>query len=138
MLQQAVLMMNYEEILRSAHDCSQGGLASALADCALGEGESPLGVDAEIDEDLRPVVSLFGESNGRVVLSCDPDQLDRVLEVAEQHGVPAQKIGSVTAASDGFRLRVRGGSIGAPIEELAEAYFNAIPSIMDATSASGA
>lgn len=134
-LQQAVLMMNYEELIRSAHDCSQGGLASTLAECALGEGTAPLGVHAKIDEDLRPVVSLFGESHGRIVVSCAPEMVDRVLAMAERHDVPAQRIGSVTSADEGVRLQVRGGSVEASISELAGAYFGAIPGIMDAATA---
>ncbi|MEM7415962.1 MAG: phosphoribosylformylglycinamidine synthase subunit PurL [Gemmatimonadota bacterium] len=134
-LQQAVLMLNYEELIRSAHDCSQGGLASTLAECALGEGTAPLGVHAEIDEDLRPVVSLFGESNGRVVVSCAPENVDRVLEMAARHDVPAQRIGTVKNAEDGLRLEVRDGVVQASMSELAEAYFGAIPDIMDAATA---
>ena len=137
MLQQAVLRMNFEEVLRSAHDCSEGGLAASLAECALGNGESPLGVDAQVNDDLRPVVALFGESHGRVVLSCAPEHTDRVLAIAQQHDVPARRIGTVTAKEDGFRLRVKDGGLEASLDDLADAYFGAIPRIMDAAPATG-
>lgn len=136
-LQQAVLQMNHERLLASAHDCSQGGLASTLAECALGNGEAPLGVRAEIDEELRPVVSLFGESHGRVVISCDPNNTAEVLRIARLHEVPARRIGSVTPASEGFSLTVRGGVVSAPVDRLARAFFDAIPSIMDASPTTG-
>ena len=136
-LQQAVLQMNHERLLASAHDCSQGGLASTLAECALGNGEAPLGVRAEIDEELRPVVSLFGESHGRVVISCDPNNTAEVLRIARIHEVPARRIGSVTPASEGFSLTVRGGVVSAPVDRLARAFFDAIPSIMDASPTTG-
>ncbi len=136
-LQQAVLQMNHERLLASAHDCSQGGLASTLAECALGNGEALLGVRAEIDEELRPVVSLFGESHGRVVISCDPNNTAEVLRIARLHEVPARRIGSVTPASEGFSLTVRGGVVSAPVDRLARAFFDAIPSIMDASPTTG-
>ena len=136
-LQQAVLMMNHERLLISAHDCSEGGLASALAECALGSGEAPLGVAAQLDEELRPVVSLFGESQGRIVISCDPTGTDEVLRIAERHDVPAAKIGRVTKASTGFSVKVRDGAVSAPMDEVARVYFGAIPGIMDATTTAG-
>jgi len=137
MLQQAVLAMNHEGLLSSAHDCSEGGLACALAECALGDGENPLGVAAEIDEDLRPVVALFGESQGRIVVSCRPDRTAEVLRIAKRHDVPAGTIGKVVTATAGFSLTVRDGSIAASLPELADAYFGAIPTIMNAPAASG-
>ena len=137
MLQQAVLAMNHEGLLSSAHDCSEGGLGCALAECALGDGESPLGVAAEIDEDLRPVVALFGESQGRIVVSCRPDRTAEVLRIAKRHDVPAGTIGKVVTATAGFSLMVREGSIAASLPELADAYFGAIPTIMNAPAASG-
>src|SRR5690606_2300507 len=90
-LQQAVLRMNREGLLRTAHDCWEGGLACALAEKALGRGERPLGVDVELDEDLRPVQALFAESQGRIVVSCAPGRVDDVFRMADEYGVPARR-----------------------------------------------
>ncbi|MDE3001670.1 MAG: phosphoribosylformylglycinamidine synthase subunit PurL [Gemmatimonadota bacterium] len=137
-LQQAVLKMNHEEVLNSAHDCSEGGLASALAECALGDGDAPFGVDVELDEDLRPVISLFGESQGRILVSASPDKTEQVLSLAARYEVPAMKIGTVTDADAGFSVKVRGGSVAASTADISEAYFTAIPKIMDAPAGSEA
>jgi phosphoribosylformylglycinamidine synthase len=131
-LQRAVLAMIRERLLRSAHDCAEGGLACALAECALGDGESSLGVSVSLDEELRPVVSLFGESQGRIVVSCDPVSTDEVLRIARRHGVPARRIGSVEKAEKGFSLTVRDGLIFATVGEVADAYFHSLERIMDA------
>ena len=136
-LQQAVLSMIHEGLLRSAHDCSQGGLACTLAECALGDGVAPLGVRAAIDDELRPVAALFGESQGRIVVSCPPSSTGAVLRSAERHGVPARAIGVVTDAARGFELEARDGAISCSLEELSEAYFGALRSIMDARPAAG-
>ena len=136
-LQQAVLSMNHQRLLRSAHDCSDGGLACSLAECTVGEGENSCGVTVEIDEELRPVVSLYGESQGRIIVSCDPSSTAEVLSVAELHGVPAQKIGAVTNRSEGFSMKVRGAAISTDMHAVEEAYFGAIPAIMNAAPSSG-
>jgi phosphoribosylformylglycinamidine synthase len=131
-LQQAVLKMIHEELLASAHDCSEGGLACALAECALGDGETPLGVSASIDDDLRPAAAFFGESQGRILVSCDAGRTAEVLRIAEQYHVPARKIGVVVPESDGFSMTARNGKISVDLTQIAEAYFTAIPSLMDA------
>lgn len=137
-LQQAVLKMNHEGVLRSAHDCSEGGLASALAECALGNGDSPFGVDVQMDEDLRPVIALFGESQGRIVVSCSPENTETVLALAGRYDVAAERIGSVSEVGSGFSIKVRDGAVSATVSDVADAYFRAIPGIMDAPSGSEA
>jgi phosphoribosylformylglycinamidine synthase len=137
-LQQAVLSMARAQLLRSAHDCSEGGIACALAESALGDGGSPFGVRVQLDDDLRPVGALFGEAQARIVVSCDPSRTSEVLEVAERHGVPARRIGTVTPPEDGFQLVVRGGRVAAGLAEMADTYFGALPRAMDRPAGGGA
>jgi phosphoribosylformylglycinamidine synthase len=131
-LQRAVLAMSGARLLRAAHDCSEGGLACALAEAALGDGEAPVGVLVQLDDELRPVGTLFGEAQGRLVVSCAPEATEEVLRTARRHGVPARKIGTVRAADDGFDIELPGARISASLADLASAYFGAIPAIMDA------
>jgi phosphoribosylformylglycinamidine synthase len=133
-LQHAILAMNGAGLLRSAHDCSEGGLACALAESALGDGEAPLGLDVRLDDDLRPVGTLFGEAQGRVVLSCAPTDTDQVLAIARRHEVPARRIGRVRTAADGFSIELIRARVVAPVADLADVYFGAIPAIMDPPS----
>ncbi|MHB1194505.1 MAG: phosphoribosylformylglycinamidine synthase subunit PurL [Longimicrobiales bacterium] len=138
-LQHALLAMIRTGRVRSAHDCSDGGLACALAESALGStGEAPLGVDVTLDDTLPPVAVLFGEAQGRAVLSCAPGDADVLLQLAEDHGVPARRIGSVTAAGSGFRIRLAEASVDADIGEMRQAFFGAISGIMDAPATAGA
>jgi len=130
-LQRAVLAMIQENELQSAHDCSEGGLACALAECALGNGESAFGVNVELDDALAPVESLFAESQGRIVVSCNPDRTQNVIRIAMDHGVPARKIGTVKDGEQSFHVTVASGQIRAELSELHDAYFGAIPAIMD-------
>jgi phosphoribosylformylglycinamidine synthase len=137
-LQRAVLALIQTGKVRSAHDCGDGGLASTLAESAVGTGEAPLGVDVTLDEDLPPVAVLFGEAQGRVVLSCAPEHAEGLLELAAEHDVPARRIGTVTAPEAGFRMALRHGQVAADVNAVNQAYFGAIPAIMDAPATAGA
>ncbi|MHB1224006.1 MAG: phosphoribosylformylglycinamidine synthase subunit PurL [Gemmatimonadaceae bacterium] len=115
----------------SAHDCSDGGLAVALAECAMADRQSTFGADVDLSEwsalPLRAL--LFGEAQGRVVISTA--DAAAVLAIAERHGVPARRIGTVTEHDTGLSVRVGDRQILAPIGELAAAYHEAIPTIMN-------
>jgi phosphoribosylformylglycinamidine synthase subunit PurL len=97
-------------LLRSAHDCSDGGLAVALAECAFDTGGIGLDVDlpaAGTEQD--PVLpTLFGESASRVVVSVRPDDRIALLQMAGSAGIPGQLIGR----TGGSRLRIAvGGTV---------------------------
>jgi phosphoribosylformylglycinamidine synthase len=130
-LQRALLSLVGRDLLRSAHDCSEGGLACALAESAVGDGEEPWGVEVGIEDDLAPVALFFGESQGRVVVSCPPDSVDRVLAEAAAHDVPARVVGTVGPRSGTFSLRAPRGSIDLASERVARRYHEAIPALME-------
>ncbi|MFL5575344.1 MAG: phosphoribosylformylglycinamidine synthase subunit PurL [Gemmatimonadaceae bacterium] len=115
----------------SAHDCADGGLAVALAECCVGDAERQVGADVDLSPwaglPLRAL--LFGEAQGRVLLST-PEAAD-VLAIARRHGVPARQVGTVRAASAALRLTVAGRTIAAPLARLSDAYHGAIPRAMN-------
>jgi phosphoribosylformylglycinamidine synthase subunit PurL len=84
-------------VLRSAQDVADGGLAIALAECALLGGTG-----ATVHVTGEPEVMLFSEDQGRAVVTCDSDAVETVLDLARLQGVPAALIGS----TGGDRLRV--------------------------------
>jgi len=122
----------------SAHDCSDGGLAVALAECAMANHELLFGAEIDLSAwsalPLRAL--LFGEAQARIIVSTSAPAA--VLAIAKKAGVPAAAIGTVRAASRGFAIRVGHDSFNAPAERLAEAYHEAIPRIMSASGASAA
>jgi phosphoribosylformylglycinamidine synthase len=119
----------------SAHDCSEGGLAVALAECAIMNRARPVGAEVDLTHwsalPLRAL--LFGEAQGRVVVSTS--SAAAVLDVARRHGVPAQRIGWVRATSRSLRLRVGARTIDAALDALADAYHEAIPTLMNRSAA---
>jgi phosphoribosylformylglycinamidine synthase len=87
-------------LLRSAQDVSGGGLAVALAECAMWGG---IGADLEVRVGSAPAVDLFGEGLARVVVSVDPANVERLQRPAQELGVPIRRLG----VTGGDRLRVR-------------------------------
>ncbi len=109
-VQTCVLRVIEEGLARSAHDCSEGGLAVTVAECCFApqaaDGE-PVGAMVQLDaKGLRLDAVLFGESPSRVVLSVSPDHAGRVLAIAGACGVPAGDIGSV--GGEDLVIRVQG------------------------------
>jgi phosphoribosylformylglycinamidine synthase subunit PurL len=79
--------------LQSAHDCSDGGLAVTLAECAFDTNGIGLEVDVPLASRLSAMESLFAESASRAVLSVTPEHLSAVFALAADLRVPATKIG---------------------------------------------
>ncbi|MCX5764153.1 MAG: AIR synthase related protein, partial [Gemmatimonadetes bacterium] len=119
-----------KRLLRSAHDCSEGGLAVALAESAIGDREHPFGVSVDVGAwgtlPLRAL--LFGEAQGRVLVSTT--NTDAVIAVAEAHGVPARVIGQVTAAPTGFSITGGTRTLRADVSTLSMSFHDALPAAM--------
>jgi phosphoribosylformylglycinamidine synthase II len=79
-------------LVRSAHDCSEGGLAVALAECCLA---GDIGALLALDDGLAPVYSLFSETQGRVVVTCADADAEALIESLLAHEVPYSVLGEV-------------------------------------------
>jgi phosphoribosylformylglycinamidine synthase len=89
-------------LLRSAHDCSDGGLAVTLAECTFDTG----GIGCEVDVPAvgdRVDAALFSESSSRVVVTTLPSHTATLLQLAAEAGIPARSVG----VTGGTRLRIR-------------------------------
>jgi len=126
-LQKAVTELIQQELLDSAHDCADGGLAVALAEKAF-----PKSVGARVNVasgGLPAEFALFGEDASRIVVSCDPAQVSRIKEVAEKHGIATDVIGETIP--DRLELSLDGMQvIAAEISNLSRAYEAALESAL--------
>jgi phosphoribosylformylglycinamidine synthase subunit PurL len=129
-LQELVLYLNDRDVLRSAHDCSEGGLAVCLAECTIAANPS-LGIDVALDDRLDAAALLFGEAQGRIVLSCAAEHSDTVVEAAARMKVPARIVGRVTEHGQFIMRTAAGADIDLPVASLDEIYTTAIPRMMD-------
>ncbi len=121
-LQRVMLEAASHDWLKSAHDCSDGGLAVAIAESCLMDDARLMGALVHVSRvtchvSPRVDAQLFGESSGRIVVSCLGGYAELVLELAKRHGVPAAVIGAV----GGTRLVINPW-IDAPLEELSDAW----------------
>jgi phosphoribosylformylglycinamidine synthase II len=124
-VQDACLSMIRAGIVKSAHDCSDGGIAVALAECCVSSTHL-LGAKVKLNREMRDDALLFGESQSRIIVTIKPEDLTRAEKVANDHQVPFSVIGKV----EGHDLRI-GGMIDLPVEKLVDAYQNAIERIME-------
>jgi phosphoribosylformylglycinamidine synthase len=141
-------------VIKSAHDCSEGGLAVALAESCISQQiarETPRLIGAQVDlikagqasslsrtpdgEDrqdacptLRLDALLFGETQSRVVVSCKALDAVKVIERAKLLGVPAALIGTV--GGDKLVLKTNARDFSAPTTELHDGWWNAIARAM--------
>jgi phosphoribosylformylglycinamidine synthase len=119
--------------VRSAHDCSEGGLAVALAECCMANRNAPVGATVNLApwDALPPRALLFGEAQGRVIVSTR--DVAAVLAAARAHRVPAYVIGSTTPAAGGLRVAGAGTGLQASIDRLSDAYHGALERAMAAS-----
>ena len=113
-LHELTLAANDAGLLLSAHDCADGGLAVALAECCL-LGETGFAGDATVEGRLD--AALFGEAQGRIVVSAPPDAGERLTALAADMGVPLARLG-VTVDEPALRL----GPIDADLAVLRAAW----------------
>ena len=107
-------------LVRSAHDCSEGGLAVALAESCFNP-DGLVGARIQIDAAHRAAATvLFNESQSRIVISCAPNNAEKILALLETKNVPHQKLGEV----GGDKLSI--DEVSWPIAEIYDDWFNAI------------
>jgi phosphoribosylformylglycinamidine synthase subunit PurL len=123
--------------IKSAHDCSEGGLAVAVAESCISQQiarETPRLIGAQIDlsaavvESTRLDALLFGETQSRVIVSAAPSDVIKIVERAKILGVSASKIGVV----GGSELTIKAGAWEGkwPLAELHDFWWNAIARAM--------
>jgi phosphoribosylformylglycinamidine synthase len=129
-LQHLVVELADQGLIRSAHDCSDGGLAVAVAECCFETG----GVGAELsieaasvarDDAMNVAAALFGESASRIVVSVSVDHVTGVMERAARAGVPSRVIGKTGGAL--LRIAVGGRlTIDMPLDDAERVWSAAI------------
>jgi phosphoribosylformylglycinamidine synthase II len=120
-------------LIRSAHDCSEGGLAVALAECVLAApARSDLGASVELEGSIRPDALLFGESQSRIIMSLRRQHLGRLRELADRHEVPLVMLGEVRK----HRLTI-GTLVDLGVKEMRQVWETALPRRLGASEEVG-
>jgi phosphoribosylformylglycinamidine synthase subunit PurL len=121
-------------VVKSAHDCSEGGLAVALAEGCISQHvarETPRLIGAQIDlsafKNIRLDALLFGESQARVIITTSALDATKTLERAKLLGIPATRLGAV----GGDALIIKTDSeLKWPVADLHDRWWNAIARAM--------
>jgi len=126
-LQQAIIELIQQGMVDSVHDCSDGGLAVALAEKAFAKN-----IGARVNlamEGLPAEFVLFGEDASRILLSCDPANVARIQQIAEKHGIAADVLGETIPERLEISLDGR-GVLSASVSDLSAAYESALESAL--------
>ena len=105
-LQRLLIELAEAELLASAHDVSEGGLAVTLAECCAAVDDELRMIGAEIRLAASGANALFGEAPTRVVISAPPANAAEIARSAEAAGVPLERLGT----TGGDRLILEGPS----------------------------
>lgn len=129
-LQETVLSAIEAGIINSAHDCSEGGLATTLAESCITNAGKMLGATVKLDElkrgDIREDEILFGEAPSRIVVSLSKDNLAKLQKMAEGNSISCQVLGNV--GTDKLEIQSQGNTIiELPLAQLSDTWRNAIP-----------
>ncbi len=126
-LQKAIVEMAQADVLDSAHDIAEGGIAVTLSECAFEKG---IGFQVNLPALDFPAESvLFGEDASRIIVSCDPQHLGRIKSIAGRHGLFADQVGQTVAELAEIRLDGK-IAISAKVSELRNAYEGVIERIL--------
>jgi phosphoribosylformylglycinamidine synthase subunit PurL len=92
-MHQVIKQLIKHQVIQSAHDVSDGGLFITLVESAMPNG---LGFEIESDSAIRKDAFLFGEAQGRVVVSISPDEQERFIELMATSEVDFSLLGTVS------------------------------------------
>jgi phosphoribosylformylglycinamidine synthase len=106
--------MNKMSIIKSASDCSEGGLAITIARCAIAGDK---GARLNMKWRYRPDIELFSESQHRIVITSAHKHIDKIKEMARNYNIPCTMIGVVRGKS----LTIN-NMVSVSVEELKNAY----------------
>ncbi|MBE0538126.1 MAG: phosphoribosylformylglycinamidine synthase subunit PurL [Ignavibacterium sp.] len=124
-LQDTLLNLIRKGLIKSAHDISEGGIVSALAECCIINQEKQIGCEVEIPIRSRKDFSLFSESQSRIIISIS---IDKILELESElklSGVKFAKLGIVGGTS-----MILKNLFEVSVSKLSDIYYNTIPGIM--------
>jgi phosphoribosylformylglycinamidine synthase len=135
-VQETVRRAIREGLLSSAHDCSDGGLAVALAECCMmhdapaGATAPFLGAAVRVPFPTRKDFVLFGEDASRIVVSLPPARWAELEALAQAAGAPLVRLGAV----GGDRLEIA-GALSVPVAELSAAWRDGLPRVLRGAAA---
>ncbi|HEX8141643.1 MAG TPA: phosphoribosylformylglycinamidine synthase subunit PurL [Pyrinomonadaceae bacterium] len=131
-VQEATLRAAESGLLRSAHDCSDGGLAVALAEsCFSSLNRRAVGADVDLTGTLSAPARLFSESPSRIIISFDESALGQMEEIAARSNCPLTLLGRTNLGQ--LRIETDGEEVvNFPLDQLESAWRTSLVRKMQA------
>lgn len=114
-------------LVSSAHDVSEGGLAISLAECCILNKAGRIGATVDLNErGEREDMTLFGEAQSQIIISCSPQNFNHVKRIAKKNAVALKLLGKVEGGN--FTVK-KGGKIliFQKIQEVYRIWKNSLP-----------
>ena len=105
-VQEFCLELIQKGLIQSAHDCSEGGLAIAVAESCFSAKEEALGATLELESTLRGDALLFGETQSRIIISFPEELTDQIENLALSYPVDFSLIGKTGGSQ--FTVSING------------------------------
>jgi phosphoribosylformylglycinamidine synthase subunit PurL len=132
-IQNAVRDLIREGLVKSGHDCSEGGLAVALAECCFNP-EKLFGSEIDLKASEMPAVTaLFNESQSRILISVAPQNLQKTMSILQERQIPLQQLGRV--GGEELSIRIGNDKFSWLITDLYDDWWNAIRRSVESDSA---
>ncbi|MGC1228399.1 MAG: phosphoribosylformylglycinamidine synthase subunit PurL [Candidatus Sulfotelmatobacter sp.] len=124
-LQKAIVQIVQLGLAESVHDCAEGGLAVALAEKTF---RAEVGARVDLASNSLPAeFVLFGEDASRILVSCDPNSVERIKQIAAKSQISADVIGQTIA--DRLEILLDGRIVvSSPVSDLSSVYESALES----------
>ena len=128
-LQKCLRELIHDRQIESAHDCSEGGLAVAVAEAGF---VADVGAEINLNSNglFREAV-LFGEDAGRVVITCDSEKIQHIKQVGLKWGVAAEPIGRTVP--ENLKISIDGQQVvSASVSDLKQQWETALTTALHA------
>jgi phosphoribosylformylglycinamidine synthase len=129
-IQRTLLDAHKIGLIKSAHDCSEGGLAVTLSESCISNKDRKIGAVIDLNENMRSDALLFGETQSRIIITASSAKIDSLKNVLEGYKIPYTLIGKV----GGERLIINNNSsrlIDISIDNLNNAWRDSIRNMMN-------
>jgi phosphoribosylformylglycinamidine synthase len=125
-LQNLLVELAENKLIKSAHDIAEGGLAVALMECCILNNEKYLGCKTSFGYKYRKDFELFGETQTRVIISSTEENADKIKMLCKKYSINFEQIGHVLG-----KCVMINSEINLDIFKLKTLYNNSLSEIME-------
>ncbi len=124
-LQNLLLELTKNRLINSAHDISEGGLATALIESCIINRKKAIGCEINFNYKYRKDFELFGESQGRMIISSAENKVDNIFNISKKYGIDCEILGKVK----GEFIKIN-EEINLPLNLAYKNYYNALEDVL--------